>query len=98
MEKSMVILCAMVLVFGLSGMANGKFEEIQAIPTNGAHDWKNFTIDGETYFAVTNVYNGSTYYNIDSKVYRWGGTSFIETQADNFFLTNHLLLNNIQYF
>ncbi len=56
------------------------FAEEALIPTNGAFDWEAFTIDGDVYLAVANRYNGSTY-NLDSKIYRWTGTSFTETQS-----------------
>lgn len=52
----------------------------QSIPTNGALDWESFEISGESYLAVANNYDGSTY-SIDSKIYRWDGTAFIEVQS-----------------
>ena len=45
------------------------FVEIQTIQTNGARDWESFTIGTDTYLAVANSYNDSTY-NIDSVVYK----------------------------
>jgi hypothetical protein len=56
------------------------FEEEALIPTNGARDWESFTIGSDHYLAVANTYNGSTY-NLDSKIYRWNGTAFTETQS-----------------
>ena len=56
------------------------FVEIQSIPTSGAVDWESFIIDGETYLAVANNYNGSNYDNY-SKIYRWDGSSFVEIQS-----------------
>ena len=56
------------------------FGEIQSIPTNGALDWESFVISGETYLAVTS-YRDGTNYNIDSRIYKWNGSSFVEIQA-----------------
>jgi len=56
------------------------FVEVQAIPTNGAHEWESFEIDGEIYLAAANYYNNSTH-NINSRIYKWNGTSFVEVQA-----------------
>lgn len=56
------------------------FELYQEIPTIGALDWESFTINGEAYLAVANFHNDSTH-NVDSKIYKWDGTSFIEFQS-----------------
>ena len=58
------------------------FVEVQTIPTNGAFDWEAFTIGNDTYLAVANSY-ASNYdgYNVDSRIYRWDGVSFVEVQA-----------------
>ncbi|MDL1982895.1 MAG: hypothetical protein LWX54_01665 [Deltaproteobacteria bacterium] len=56
------------------------FETQQAIATIGAMDWESFEISGETYLAVANYYNDSSY-NVDSRIYKWNGTSFVEIQA-----------------
>jgi hypothetical protein len=56
------------------------FWDEHAITTTGASDWKFFTIGGESYLAVANNYDGSSY-NVDSKIYRWNGSIFTETQA-----------------
>jgi hypothetical protein len=61
--------CVATPVFGLQ----------QAIGTIGGTAWESFQIDGETYLAVANYYNGSTR-NIDSKIYKWDGVSFVEFQ------------------
>ena len=59
-----------------------QFDQIQAIATNGARDFESFTIDGQTYLAVANYYNGSTY-NLDSHIYQWNSTTnqFDQIQA-----------------
>ena len=59
-----------------------QFDEVQAIATSGAADFESFVIDGETYLAVANYYNGSTR-NRDSKIYQWNSTTsqFDEIQA-----------------
>ena len=59
-----------------------QFDQIQAIATNGAHDFASFTIDGQTYLAVANHYNDSTN-NIESHIYQWNSTTnqFDQIQA-----------------
>lgn len=56
------------------------FIEHENFHTHGATAWENFTIEGDTYLAVANFNNGSLY-NIDSKIYKWNGTSFNEIQS-----------------
>jgi len=56
------------------------FEQESLIPTHAAIDWEFFTIGSDSYLAVANSFNDSTY-NLDSKIYRWNGTSFTETQS-----------------
>ena len=50
------------------------------LATSHATDWESFQINGETYLAVANLYNGSTR-NIDSVVYKWDGSQFAQVQA-----------------
>ena len=57
----------------------GKFEEFQAISTNGASGLKFFTIDGEHYLAVSEYNDGSTT-SIDSSVYKWKQGRFVKYQ------------------
>ena len=59
-----------------------QFDQIQAIATIGAYDFESFTIDGQTYLAVANYYNDSTYNN-DSHIYQWNSTTnqFDQVQA-----------------
>jgi len=55
---------------------NGRaFVAIQSILTNGAVNWKSFKISGETYLAVANQQDDIPNPNIDSKIYKWSGTS-----------------------
>ncbi len=56
---------------------SGFFEEFQALPTMGAHDWDSFVIDGIPYLVVANLYN-DTAKEIFSKIYKWNGESFVE--------------------
>lgn len=56
------------------------FETQQTIATIGALDWESFEIGGETYLAVANHHNDSSY-NVDSMIYKWNGTLFVEFQA-----------------
>ena len=53
---------------------------IQALATNGADDIEAFEIDGVQHLAVANYKNDNTY-DIDSKIYRWNGSAFVEIQA-----------------
>lgn len=45
------------------------FTEELLLPTQGACDFKAFTINSTLYLAVANEYNGSTY-DIDSLIYK----------------------------
>jgi len=54
--------------------------EFQNIIANGASDWEYFTIGTDHYLAVANAYNGTSY-NINSKIYKWNGSSFVEFQS-----------------
>ena len=53
---------------------------VDTIATEGANDMKAFTVGDENYLAVANSYDGSSYV-IDSKIYRWDGSDFVQTQA-----------------
>jgi len=55
------------------------FQEFQAIPTEGASDWEYFTIEGHHYLAVAHYGNASTD-NLNSRIYKWNGSSFVEFQ------------------
>ena len=57
----------------------GKFFLYQTIGTHGGHDVEYFTISGEHYLAVANVYNGITY-RLNSVIYLWNGTLFVAFQ------------------
>ncbi|XLQ20075.1 MAG: hypothetical protein ACKUBY_05855 [Candidatus Moraniibacteriota bacterium] len=52
----------------------------QGILTNGAQDLEYFTIGTDDYLVVANYHNNSTY-NINSKIYKWNGTSFVDFQS-----------------
>lgn len=56
------------------------FQQFQNIPTNHGRDMEYFEMDGESYLAVANAYNNSTY-NVDSKIYRWESNSWVEFQS-----------------
>lgn len=60
-------------IYGHSAMS-GQFELVQEISTSGASDWEAFTLDGATYLAVANQYDGSTY-NLKSRIYRHSAKS-----------------------
>ncbi len=58
------------------------FVEFQSIPTSQATDWEYFSIDSDSYIAVANYYStAGDSYNVDSKIYLWNGTSFVEHQG-----------------
>jgi uncharacterized protein YukE len=57
------------------------FVQFQDIPTIGALDWEFFTIGSDHYLAVTNRLNDFNNYNLDSIIYRWNGTSFVQFQS-----------------
>ncbi len=60
-----------------------KFVEFQAIPTSGAHYWKFFTIGTDSFLAVANLHSGPNRTNleINSEIFKWDGTKFVEFQA-----------------
>ena len=58
----------------------GKFVLYQTIGTHGGHDVEYFTISGEHYLAVANVYDGTTH-RLNSVIYRWNGTLFVAFQG-----------------
>eukprot|EP00443_Scrippsiella_acuminata_P006600 CAMPEP_0115268252 /NCGR_PEP_ID=MMETSP0270-20121206/52422_1 /TAXON_ID=71861 /ORGANISM="Scrippsiella trochoidea, Strain CCMP3099" /LENGTH=96 /DNA_ID=CAMNT_0002684443 /DNA_START=167 /DNA_END=454 /DNA_ORIENTATION=- len=45
-----------------------------------ARDWEYFEIDGTSYMVIAN-YRDVIAYAVDSKIYRWTGTSFTEFQS-----------------
>ena len=53
---------------------------VQTIPTVGIYDLEPFSIDGTLYMAVANGYDGATRI-LDSKIYRWSGAGFFESQS-----------------
>jgi hypothetical protein len=57
-----------------------RFVPFQAILTQGARDWEFFTIDGQSYLAVANFFN-STSYSVNSQIFRWSGSSFVPFQS-----------------
>ena len=42
----------------------------KSIQTNGAYNWKTFTIGTDIYLAAANAYSGTTY-SLDSNIYKW---------------------------
>jgi len=52
------------------------FVEIQSIPTSGASDWECFTINDETYIAVSNLKDN----NSSIAIYKWNGLFFDDYQ------------------
>ena len=64
-------------VFKWSG---GHFVELQSLQTYGAWGVNSVNINGHTFLAFANFYNGSKY-NIDSFIYRWDGNKFVLFQS-----------------
>ncbi len=56
------------------------FQELQSLPTNGAGDWEFFTIGTDHHLVIANDGNDVTP-NIDSKLYQWDGTRFVQFQS-----------------
>lgn len=59
----------------------------QSIPTSGAANWESFTIGADSYLAVANQQDDSST-SIDSKIYKFNGTSFVEFQTMPTFLAS----------
>ena len=66
---------------GVAVLTGSAFLPYQNILTRGATDWESFTIDGLTYLAIANYHHPLHNSEIDSKIYRWNGTSFVEFQS-----------------
>ena len=64
-------------VFKWSG---NSFIKLQSLQTHGARDVKSFNINGDTFLAFANGYNGRKY-NIDSFIYKWDGRKFVLFQS-----------------
>ena len=64
-------------VFKWSG---NSFVKLQSLQTYGAVDVKSFNINGDTFLAFANDYNGSKH-NIDSFIYKWDGSKFFLFQS-----------------
>ena len=64
-------------VFKWSG---GHFVELQSLQTYGAWGVNSVNINGHTFLAFANSYNGSKY-NINSSIYRWDGNKFVLFQS-----------------
>ena len=64
-------------VFKWSG---GHFVELQSLQTYGAWGVNSVNINGHTFLAFANSYNGSKH-NIDSFIYRWDGNKFVLFQS-----------------
>ena len=64
-------------VFKWSGRA---FVKLQSLQTYGASGVNSVNINGHTFLAFANCYNGGNY-NIDSFIYRWNGSKFLRFQS-----------------
>lgn len=57
------------------------FSEFQSIPTTGGFKFESFVIDGENYLAIANYGSSTSQVSINSKIYKWNGSSFVEFQS-----------------
>ena len=64
-------------VFKWSG---NSFVKLQSLQTYGARDVKSFDINGDTFLAFANEYNGNNN-NIDSFIYKWADSKFVPFQS-----------------
>ena len=56
------------------------FVKLQSLQTYGAYGVNSVNINGQTFLAFANSYNGSKF-NIDSFIYRWNGSKFVRFQS-----------------
>ena len=54
--------------------------QVQSIPTQGASDVVSFDIDGSCYVVIANGEDDDANPNVDTVVYRWSGTAFVQFQ------------------
>ena len=82
-----VVLVLILLACAFHG-TDGQFQEYEPkllesydnIPTKGARDWESFQIGSDTYLAVANHYDGSSYAT-NSVIYKWDGSTFVSHQT-----------------
>jgi hypothetical protein len=72
------------LTSGLSALTDevcrwGRVESFQWVATQGARDWEPFSIDGQSFLAVANFFNGTSF-SVNSQVLRFNGTMFVPFQ------------------
>ena len=60
--------------------SRNSFVKLQSLQTYGAGDVKSFNINGDTFLAFANFYNGRNY-NTDSFIYKWDGGKFVPFQS-----------------
>ena len=53
---------------------------MQSIPTQGASDVVNFNIGDSCYIVIANSEDNDANPNVDTVVYRWSGTAFVQFQ------------------
>lgn len=54
--------------------------QVQSLPTQGASDVLSFDVDGTCYIVVANGEDNDANPNVDTVIYRWSGSSFVEFQ------------------
>lgn len=54
--------------------------QVQSIPTQGASDVVSFNIGDSCYIVIANSEDNDANPNVDTVVYRWSGTTFVQFQ------------------
>ena len=80
MKKLIALLFVLTMIVLITPAIALEFTMHQKISTSGASDWESFDINGETYLAVANHHNDSSY-DTDSIIYKWDNGSFSQIQA-----------------
>jgi hypothetical protein len=85
--KSFRTVVAMLLLlpalFGCSSdqqATSPALKEVQSLPASGGRDFRYFTIGSERFLALAETWNGTTP-DVNSRIYRWDGTRFVEFQT-----------------
>ena len=54
--------------------------QVQSIPTQGASDVVSFNVGGSCYIVVANGEDNDINPNVDTVIYRWSGSAFVQFQ------------------
>lgn len=80
------VIALSLILFVASGYVHAQelFTLHQEILTTGGIDWESFTVDDESYLVVANSANNggpNDRYQVDSIVYKWDGSNFVQHQV-----------------